>query len=74
MYSRDTAWNMSVLMAPGATALTVIFLSPQSIAMQRTKVSIAPLDPEYTACLGTPLTLAVLELVRMIRPPSRRWR
>lgn len=31
MYSRATALNMSVLMAPGATPLTVIFLSPQSI-------------------------------------------
>lgn len=30
MYSRQTLWYMSVLMPPGATALTVIFLSPKS--------------------------------------------
>lgn len=30
MYSLQTAWYMSVLMPPGAMALTVIFLSPKS--------------------------------------------
>lgn len=30
MYSLQTAWYMSVLIPPGATALTVIFLSPKS--------------------------------------------
>lgn len=45
MYSRQTLWYMSVLIPPGAMQLTVIFLSPKSIAMHRTKVSMAPLLP-----------------------------
>lgn len=65
---------MSVTVPPGATALTVIFLCPQSLAMTRTNESIAPFDPEYKECFGTLKSLAVLEDIRMIRPPSLRCR
>ncbi|KAL4904923.1 hypothetical protein BDW74DRAFT_153783 [Aspergillus multicolor] len=41
------------MVPPGATALTVICLSPQSFAMTRTNDSIAPLEPKYTECWGT---------------------
>jgi hypothetical protein len=65
---------MSVTVPPGATAFTVIFLCPQSLDMIRTNESIAPLEPEYRECFGTLKSLAVLEDMSMIRPPSLRWR
>ena len=65
---------MSVTVPPGATALTVIFLSPASFAKMRTNVSTAALEPEYSECLGTLNSLAVLDDMRMMRPPALRWR
>lgn len=65
---------MSVTVPPGATAFTVIFFWPASLDMTRTNDSMAPLEPEYSECFGTLKSLAVLDDMRMIRPPSLRWR
>ena len=65
---------MSVTVPPGATALTVIFLWPQSLEKTRTNESMAPLEPEYSEWLGTLKSFAVLDDIKMMRPPSLRWR
>lgn len=40
------------------------------IAMHLVNVSMAPFEPEYTACLGTPFACPVIEPIRMILPPT----
>jgi hypothetical protein len=47
---------ISVFTPPGAMALTVMLLWPQSLAKERVKPSTAALLPAYNAWFGTPVT------------------